>query len=545
MSNRHGNQSGGGGGTFVSINGLRNPLIVAGGGGGTRGQSGDADGTDASLTEDGEDARGSNRASGGTGGNGGESASGSYGNGGGGFFSGGGTENSHSAGPGNAFVDGGECTYEDSGFGGGGGYGSDGGGGGGGYSGGGGGQGGGGGGSFTRSDASQISKEVGHDGHGELTIEMLSTPLMPGYTPGQYVPSDGVLPDGRSLALNLTQFSIDEAGNVSGCLKWSRPKSAASPKSEVAAETIDEKKRLLLAVENEIAVEKLSGSIKDGVIQVKGIEVVEANDMDGHGTVGSTSETEPEPESEQRKFDWCPLGEYSIKSETAEDSSCTLNFTIQSVQSPSTAVTTVVLNRQTILSWEQHIQSMYGSGVSKLQCEAETVCPCGFKRINDGTCSGHEWNNADDVQLVAFMDSIDGKFEGEHVTSTALSKYPRLHHRKPSHILARAACITRLSSIMMDVIPLLDFESQGQTAVAILKLRTLILKQHKTAIVSKVLKSLQKTDISRPSIAIDRTKARWSDDSSARGGEDSIFAQIYYALGKVSTVVLAFHACPR
>ena len=41
MSERHGSQTGGGGGTFVSINGKQNPLIVAGGGGGTRGEGGD------------------------------------------------------------------------------------------------------------------------------------------------------------------------------------------------------------------------------------------------------------------------------------------------------------------------------------------------------------------------------------------------------------------------------------------------------------------------------------------------------------------------
>ena len=60
---------------------LSAPHLDTGGGGGTRGDSGDNDGTDASLDESGKDGVGSTMAKGGTGGQGGKSATSSYGNG--------------------------------------------------------------------------------------------------------------------------------------------------------------------------------------------------------------------------------------------------------------------------------------------------------------------------------------------------------------------------------------------------------------------------------------------------------------------------------
>ena len=72
----------GGGGTFVALGGLQQPLLVAGGGGGTRGETGDRDGGDAELGEDGGAGRGNSKSLGGKAGQGGCCASGSYGNGG-------------------------------------------------------------------------------------------------------------------------------------------------------------------------------------------------------------------------------------------------------------------------------------------------------------------------------------------------------------------------------------------------------------------------------------------------------------------------------
>lgn len=91
-------QAGGAGGTFISLNGKKNPFIIAGGGGG----SGSKDGKDASLTEDGSDGRGSIHGKGGISGECGQDAEWYEGCGGAGFYG-----NSSSA---KSFVNGGNST---------------------------------------------------------------------------------------------------------------------------------------------------------------------------------------------------------------------------------------------------------------------------------------------------------------------------------------------------------------------------------------------------------------------------------------------------
>ena len=176
MSSRHHYHSGGGGGSFVAVNeiSLSNLLIAAGGGGGTRGASDeDWHGSDASLTPDGEDGLGEDAGKGGINGGPGmdskdkASEGPSFGNGGAGFL-----QNSSTA---MSFLSGGHGG-QNGGFGGGGAVGMYGGGGGGGYSGGGGGRGGGGGGSYISSAALDISKEVGSNGHGSITIDKVMPP---------------------------------------------------------------------------------------------------------------------------------------------------------------------------------------------------------------------------------------------------------------------------------------------------------------------------------------------------------------------------------
>ena len=169
-SDCQGFHSGGGGGTFVSVNkiDLEGILVVAGGGGGTRGcDSEDPDGCDASLEPDGTMADAENCAEGGIDGAPGKDATSvvpSWGYGGAGW-----QKSSTTA---LSFVDGGfggDC----GGFGGGGSVGMYGGGGGGGFSGGGGGRGGGGGGSYVKEDGKDVTKEVGNMGNGEVKIIQL------------------------------------------------------------------------------------------------------------------------------------------------------------------------------------------------------------------------------------------------------------------------------------------------------------------------------------------------------------------------------------
>ena len=158
--------TGGAGGTFVALNKMRDLLLVAGGGGGTRGYDDeDLDGTDASTLESGRDGVGQQWAHGGAGGGAGRDASftgPSWGYGGAGYNTASLTAKS--------FLHGGEAG-EGGGFGGGGAVGQYGGGGGGGYSGGGGGRGGGGGGSFVKDEGIDILRELGNEGHGFVKID--------------------------------------------------------------------------------------------------------------------------------------------------------------------------------------------------------------------------------------------------------------------------------------------------------------------------------------------------------------------------------------
>ena len=168
MSERQGCHSGGAGGTFVAVNNRKifeNILLVAGGGGGTRGYDDqDCDGCDANLDPHGTSANIIHCADGGMDGAPGKDANflgPSWGHGGAGWL-----QSSSTA---KSFVEGGsggEC----GGFGGGGSVGLYGGGGGGGFSGGGGGRGGGGGGSYVRQDGENVTKDVGNLTHGEVEI---------------------------------------------------------------------------------------------------------------------------------------------------------------------------------------------------------------------------------------------------------------------------------------------------------------------------------------------------------------------------------------
>ena len=172
MSERHNCHSGGAGGTFIAVNSrqvLDNILLVAGGGGGTRGFANeDIDGCDASLEPNGTSATMDECAEGGMNGAPGKDAAyfkgPSWGYGGAGW-----QQSSITA---KSFVDGGNGG-EYGGFGGGGGVGMYGGGGGGGFSGGGGGRGGGGGGSYVRANGDNVTKVVGHMSHGEVEIVKL------------------------------------------------------------------------------------------------------------------------------------------------------------------------------------------------------------------------------------------------------------------------------------------------------------------------------------------------------------------------------------
>lgn len=167
-SEQRGPCSGGGGGTFVGLNGRQDLLIAAGGGGGTRGyDEEDQEGKDANTDVTGYAGHGREWAQGGNNGRAGRDANYTgpcWGYGGAGYV-----ENSTTA---QSFVAGG-MPGDGGGFGGGGGVGAYGGGGGGGYSGGGGGRGGGGGSSYIRQDGIKEKRTLGSMGDGWVYIDKL------------------------------------------------------------------------------------------------------------------------------------------------------------------------------------------------------------------------------------------------------------------------------------------------------------------------------------------------------------------------------------
>ena len=107
--------------------------------------------------------------------------------------------------------------------------------------------------------------------------------------------------------------------------------------------------------------------------------------------------------------------------------------------------------------------------------------------------------------------------------------------------------LSRVSKMLMSCLPLVDFESSGAatgSTAPVKALRTLILTQDKTGLVTRVLKQVKKTDIRKPSIKIDRTKARWESEHDPTG-ENSIFGQIYAALGTEAAKNTIFRGADR
>ena len=253
MSSRHHYHSGGGGGSFLALNEVSqsNLLIAAGGGGGTRGASiEDFDGLDASIYPDGRDGVGEDAGLGGVNGAPGEDARDkisegpSFGNGGAGFM-----QDSSTA---RSFLSGGHAG-QNGGFGGGGAVGMYGGGGGGGYSGGGGGRGGGGGGSYVISTALDVSREVGNDKHGSMTIDKVMPPYpISGMFQAQISSLSDVTSasDGTEGSTNcqqpvysFSQVSSSSVGNVSNMTSSQSSKALSTSSVSTSIGTIPESSR--------------------------------------------------------------------------------------------------------------------------------------------------------------------------------------------------------------------------------------------------------------------------------------------------------------
>ena len=199
----------------------------------------------------------------------------------------------------------------------------------------------------------------------------------------------------------------------------------------------------------------------------------------------------------------------------------------------------ITMTKQKFISLDEHVENLYGWEAEEEDAEA---LPAGFCVIADGG----GWAAGDDGQLAAFMSAKSEKLTLEDLKDEdTLAKFPRISNRPHEHIIARSVVLSRISKMLMACLPLVDFEGSDALGTSQVKeLRTLILKQDKTGLVTRVLKLLKKTEIRRPSIKIDRTKARWDSESDPTG-ERSIFGQIYTSLGENATSPTIFRGADR
>ena len=112
--------------------------------------------------------------------------------------------------------------------------------------------------------------------------------------------------------------------------------------------------------------------------------------------------------------------------------------------------------------------------------------------------------------------------------------------------MARLTCrAAGMSKMLMDVLPMIDPEDSTHCGTSSVRsLRNLIIQQDKKPFVTRILDSLKKADISRPSISINRGKALL-EGSPDPSGERSIFGQIYLALGARATTAEIFRGAER
>eukprot|EP01052_Picozoa_sp_SAG31_P015585 SAG31_NODE_1006_length_10432_cov_3.272718_2_plen_538_part_00 len=161
-----------------------------------------------------------------------------------------------------------------------------------------------------------------------------------------------------------------------------------------------------------------------------------------------------------------------------------------------------------------------------------------------------EWVHEDDAELAALMNfcatekrkELDAELLETFKQDGTLKKYHRLDDRDTECILKRTVVITRLSSVLQAVMPMVDLVGTSDEGTgAIRRLRTLMLSKHKNAIIQTATQAVRKAEISMPRIEIDRTKARWEGEDPT--GKRSIFGQIYDQLKQKGAVQRSGREC--
>ena len=111
-------------------------------------------------------------------------------------------------------------------------------------------------------------------------------------------------------------------------------------------------------------------------------------------------------------------------------------------------------------------------------------------------------------------------------------------------ILRRAKVLERLSQAVTAVLPMVDLIGTSEEGSgAIRKLRTLMLSTHKDPLLKTALAAVKHTEITMPTITIDRMKARLEDPDPT--GMRSIFGQLYTALGSKARSSEIFRGAER
>ena len=181
--------------------------------------------------------------------------------------------------------------------------------------------------------------------------------------------------------------------------------------------------------------------------------------------------------------------------------------------------------------WAEMIHRQYANGTP-----SEEQVPPGWRVMSMGS-----WTHRDDAELVMLMNhvaksqpggtgTLDESVLQDMTRDGGLKNFARIEGRPSAMILRRAQVMERLSQAVAAVLPMVDLIGTSEEGSgAIRKLRTLLLASHKDPLLKAALAAVKHTEITMPTITIDRMKAQLDDPDPT--GMKSVFGQLYTALG--------------
>ena len=196
--------------------------------------------------------------------------------------------------------------------------------------------------------------------------------------------------------------------------------------------------------------------------------------------------------------------------------------------------------------WAEMIHRQYANGTPGV----DEQVPPGWRVMEMGN-----WSHRDDAELVMLMNHVakeqpggsgilDKKVLLEMARDGGLKNFARIEGRETAMILRRVKVLERLSQTVAAVLPMVDLIGTSEEGSgAIRKLRTLMLSTHKDPLLKTALAAVKHTEITMPTITIDRMKARLEDPDPT--GMRSIFGQLYTALGSKARSSEIFRGAER